>query len=433
MAKIRFFTATITKDKNALVPVYVRVQSGKAIDIVCKSDLITKRTSWSNENQKTKDNRELNEKLSALRITIENAIMSVHQSDLVEMLGTRNPDRQRSRDRNKVLISWLQTVIDRHWHPEKYQVTLFSFIQDFMEKSKSKPNLKTGRPVGYQMLSDYSKTFEDLKAFAAQKGRPIDFRNINLEFFDEFVDYLQKKKLALNTVKKKITILKVFLNAAKEDGKNPYEGYKSKSFRLKGEDSESIYLDEDELSQIYELDLSKEPELDQVRDLFLVASWTGCRFSDIGQITPENISNGMIYVKQHKTGQKVVIPCNPVVTAILDKYSGILPKSATNQKFNDNIRIVAEMAEINKKTSKTITKGGKPDTKIYQKYKLVTAHAARRSFATNLSKAGFPSIDLMRITGHKTETSFLKYIKTTSEDSAKKLQVHWKLSNLKVI
>lgn len=32
----------------------------------------------------------------------------------------------------------------------------------------------------------------------------------------------------------------------------------------------------------------------------------------------------------------------------------------------------------------------------------------------------------MKITGHKTETSFLKYIKVSSEMSAKMLQLHWK-------
>ena len=74
---------------------------------------------------------------------------------------------------------------------------------------------------------------------------------------------------------------------------------------------------------------------------------------------------------------------------------------------------------------KSITKGGKRCTSIYEKWQLVSAHTARRSFATNLYKSGFPSISIMAITGHKTESSFLRYIKVSKEEHAKLLMLHW--------
>jgi hypothetical protein len=33
-------------------------------------------------------------------------------------------------------------------------------------------------------------------------------------------------------------------------------------------------------------------------------------------------------------------------------------------------------------------------------------------------KAGIPSISIMKITGHKTETQFMKYIKVSKEENA---------------
>ena len=45
-------------------------------------------------------------------------------------------------------------------------------------------------------------------------------------------------------------------------------------------------------------------------------------------------------------------------------------------------------------------------------------HTGRRSFATNMYKRGFPTIAIMRLTGHTTEANFLKYIKVTSEEHA---------------
>ena len=64
-----------------------------------------------------------------------------------------------------------------------------------------------------------------------------------------------------------------------------------------------------------------------------------------------------------------------------------------------------------------------------QKWEMVTTHTARRSFATNMYKSGYPSISLMKITGHRTEKAFLLYIKVTPEDSAKQLLKHWKKIN----
>jgi site-specific recombinase XerD len=52
----------------------------------------------------------------------------------------------------------------------------------------------------------------------------------------------------------------------------------------------------------------------------------------------------------------------------------------------------------------------------------VTTHTARRSFASNMIKLGFSSQSIMQITGHKTESSFQKYIKITSKENEIKIR-----------
>lgn len=49
---------------------------------------------------------------------------------------------------------------------------------------------------------------------------------------------------------------------------------------------------------------------------------------------------------------------------------------------------------------------------------------AHRSGATNMYLAGIPTIAIMKITGHKTETEFMKYIKITEEQTAMELMNH---------
>ncbi|WP_423130635.1 site-specific integrase [Gaoshiqia sp. Z1-71] len=188
-------------------------------------------------------------------------------------------------------------------------------------------------------------------------------------------------------------------------------------------------MNEKELDILYNLDLVENKRLDRIRDLFLVGAWTGCRFSDFSTIGPDQITNGFLYVQQAKTGAKVVIPLHPVVKAILQKYNGILPDAPSNQKFNDYIKEVGELAGINTPTAKRLTRGGKRITQSFPKWELISSHTARRSFATNLYKSGFPSISIMQITGHTTEKAFLKYIKVTPEEHAHLLAEHWKKFN----
>jgi len=163
-------------------------------------------------------------------------------------------------------------------------------------------------------------TFKHLKNYATEKNKVIDFKDIDITFYDDFIQYLQESspikptrskkidpdkqgdkktergKLAVNTIGKKIQTLKTFLNAATDEKLNNYDAYKSKKFVKLSEESESIYLNESDLEKLYKKDFKDRPGLERVRDLFLVGCWTGCRFSDISQITPESISKPGVFL-----------------------------------------------------------------------------------------------------------------------------------------
>ena len=87
---------------------------------------------------------------------------------------------------------------------------------------------------------------------------------------------------------------------------------------------------------------------------------------------------------------------------------------------------------LNEKVTKKITKGGFQLEHNMFKYELLCSHTARRTMATNLYLSGFPSISIMKITGHTTEKSFMKYIKITPTENAKLLQLHWNKETTKL-
>jgi len=73
-------------------------------------------------------------------------------------------------------------------------------------------------------------------------------------------------------------------------------------------------------------------------------------------------------------------------------------------------------------------------TKVH-KWELVSSHTARRTFATNCYLDGIPTRTIMRITGHKKEDDFFRYIRMTPEDDAKILELYFnaETSALKVV
>ncbi len=327
-------------------------------------------------------------------------------------------------ERRKPSKTELKNFLDNYFNNGN-KLTLFAFIENFIKERKTRINSQTSKIVTENTITTYKTTLKHLKEYANETQNKVDFETIDLNFYYDFVEYLQSKDLSLNTIGKYIKTLKIFLNEATARNINKNLAYKSPRFKTLIEESDSIYLNETELKRIYDLDLSKNPRLEKVRDLFIIGAFTGVRFSDLDKINKKNIDNGYLHIKTKKTGKKVVIPVHTYVFEILQKYDYQLPNIITNQKFNEYLKEIGKLAGINETVTKTITKGKFKRTYNKPKYEMITSHTARRSFATNQLKSGLQPAIIMAITGHKTEKSFYKYIKITPEENAKIMRLHW--------
>lgn len=270
----------------------------------------------------------------------------------------------------------------------------------------------------------YRQTERDLKEYEQAKGIKLTFEKIDIDFHDEFVIFLKEKNYSPNTIGDRIKVIKVIMRSSHDRGLHSNTDYQKKAFSKPTEQTTAIYLNEKELQSLYSLDLSESKKLDNVRDWFLIASYSGLRFSDFSRLTKENIKNDTISIKTQKTGAIVIVPIHTIVKTILEKHNYSLPKVISNQKFNEYVKDVCEKAEIKDPILVEETKGSLKTRQSYPKYKLVSAHTARRSFATNAFLAGVPTIQIMKLTGHKTEKVFMKYIKISEAENAKKLQLH---------
>ena len=425
MATIIYYTRQ-SKGKDP-VAIYCRFRDGRKVEQRARTGLTVTPDHWNAKKERVKNVAEAtykdftNEKLDNLRTHVYS-----HHAKTDGLISS----------------GWLSETIDLFHNPDGKKdkpKTLFEFIQDFIEKAPTRLNPKTSRPVCYKMQREYIRTFEYLKEFAGRKH--LDFKDIDLDFYHDFIEFLQNKNIetnpekpakhmATNTVGKKIQTLKIFLNAAADAGINKYHKYKSTRFISPSEETDHIYLNVEELEKIASATLPK--ELDPMRDLFLIGCWTGLRFSDWNKVQ-DSMKDGMLHIKQQKTRHKVVIPLHPVVIGIINKYEGKLPMVPTNQHMNRSLKTIAEKAGLDDKVQTTITRGGIERTTSHKKYDLVSTHTARRSFATNAYKMDIPSITIMAITGHRTESSFLKYIKVAPEEHAEKIREIWNRGAMRAI
>ncbi len=405
MAKENFFLKEPKAEDETLVYLFfsfdnqrLKYSTGEKIH----PDFWNPDTQRARETKKFDEYPEFNAYLDKVSSTIKNIYRNLKNDDIpitVDLLRTELEKRLKNKQ-------------------DKPKPTLFQFIQSFIDENKG---LKAANTI---------KTYKNLKThleeYCTFKKRSLDFNDIDLSFYNDFISYLSSEhKHSQNTIGSKIKVLKAILNEATDRGLNTNIEFKKRKFKKLTEETDKIYLNREELEKIYRKDLSKNKKLERVRDLFIIGCFTGLRFSDFSQLQPENIiDQNKIKVRTQKTSENVVIPLHPYVSEILKKYNGEIPKALSNQKMNEYLKDVAEKAEINEQVITTITKGGVLVKTTTEKFNLVSTHTARRSFASNLYLADVPAITIMKITGHKTEKSFLRYIRISQEENANKLLQH---------
>ncbi len=182
-----------------------------------------------------------------------------------------------------------------------------------------------------------------------------------------------------------------------------------------------VYLSTDELARLSALPY--EGEAAMLRDAFVLGCLLGMRHSDLSRLTPSHKVGGNVNINTKKTGTPVWVPLSPQAKEIWERLGGkvTLPIAQTFIAF---IQRMAKEAGIDQRTLFSRTEGGKKVERWLKKYELLGTHTMRRSFSTNAFKAGVPMPSIMKVTGHKSTASFLKYIRLSDEEHATLLAAH---------
>lgn len=310
------------------------------------------------------------------------------------------------------------------------QRSFWSFFQNLIDRMESgtRVHIQKSTPLAISTIKNMRNLMNHLRDYQEYSRKPVEFEVIDMDFYYDFTGYLTKiKKVGLNTIGKQITQLKVVLREALEMGYTNNIIFTHRRFRSAVVETDAVYLNDQEIEEIYKLDLSDHRKLEKVRDLFVIGCYTGQRFSDLSQLSVEKIEDDIIEVHQVKTGERVYIPLQHEVKTIMQRYDGGFPPGMSNQKFNEYLKDVAEKCSLlQKEVSLQLFSAGKRILITKPKYEFVRSHTARRSFATNeYLKGELTLAEIRAITGHKTDKAFYRYIRSTPRENANNVAAKW--------
>ena len=340
-----------------------------------------------------------------------------HDPHLRELLDQRKRDiesayslmeRNGERITPELIRKKLDEIFNIHPAGEK---DFFYYYNEFVEIKS--PFLKPNT------LRVYKTALNQLKEFEVAKRYKITFDSIDINFFEAIRTWhIKIKKHTNNSTSKHISILKTFLDWCTE--RNYNKNLDFKKFKAPRNEADIVYLTEEELMDLYSLNLTKNQRLAQVRDSFCFSCFTGLRFSDLKNINEYTIKKDELQIRTEKSSDPIKIPFNDFAIEILNRNDNKLVV-ISNQKLNKYLKELCKLAGIDEPTVITKYRGGEIIKIKEPKYNFITSHAGRRSFVTLCLEKGMRAETVMGITGHKDYKTFKKYIKIT--DKVKKIEM----------
>jgi len=299
---------------------------------------------------------------------------------------------------------------------QRNQILLVDMIQNMINDRNNILSANTIR--GYNSLKAMINEFQ---SYSKEKLFCDEF---DLRTQRNFINFMTTEKSLINSTQNKIiNQIKTVLNYAADNKVNIDADIKH--FKVKTKRIDRIALSIDEVNRLLELDLSHNVRLDKIKDIFLFAIFTGQRFQDLMNLKKVDIDeSGMWKLYQKKTKTLIWVPIAENISYIINKYPGkfVLPR-ITNSTFNKYVKELCQIAGFDEMIQTKKYKGNTFIDGSTEKYNLVSAHTARRTFITIALSLNIPSEIIKKISGHLDSKSFEMYQHFTKSASQNAINI----------
>lgn len=278
----------------------------------------------------------------------------------------------------------------------------------------------------------------------------LAFSDLNEKGITRYIDFLRKKGHEETSIQKRYSNLKWFLFWAIRKGYCSETAIQTYRPKFKVLAKPVIFLTRPELLKLYSYEIPASPSvvtltdstgrqyekavqyagaLEKARDLFCFCAFTSLRYSDMAALKRSDIVGDKIIVTTQKTNDRLEIPLNKYSRAILEKYAGLQdPRGLalpviSNQKMNDYLKDLCELCDFREPITKVFYRGGARVEETREKWKLISTHAARRTFICYALTKGIPPQIVMKFTGHSDYKAMKPYIDIAGADAAAAMQL----------
>lgn len=313
---------------------------------------------------------------------------------------------------DKRFLSYLSQSRDSFFTLDLSNATLLEIVDELV-KMKSK------------MFPNYHKSFctlrNHLRLLESRFSCTLHPHQVTDVFWHNFIPFLMNGGLSLSSVKKVCSQLRTALDWGARYGARVAPTFDL--VKIPPYCRQQIALTPDDVSRIYHFDLStlkRRPQhlrkLEQVRDMFVLSCNLGQRFSDMIRIDKSCFDRNIFTILQQKTGtyarvdiERMSIDRNTTYK-ILEKYNYQSPFPSSISGYNKFLKELFQLAGFNDLVKRETKINGHIEIKYEPKWQLIGSHTARRTFATINVLRGLKTSEIRRATGHKSESSFEKYI-----------------------
>ena len=242
---------------------------------------------------------------------------------------------------------------------------------------------------------------------------------------DRWTAYLlEVAGLTDNTISKNLTRLKTFMKWATKRGYTTNAALAQVTWAQREPDV--LTLTVAELAALESLPLAVGSRLEKARAWFLLACYTGLRYSDLVSIKPQHLRPATATLPAHlrltakKTRAVVNVPLSAAALGIVNRVlagalASIKNNPITNPVLNRFLKELGQLAGIDSPVEVIRYRGGIADVATAPKYERLTVHTARRTFVTlNLGK-GMSAEFVMKLSGHTSYKAFQRYVNLTPQ------------------
>lgn len=355
------------------------------------------------------------------------------------MMKARREEEERRQEEERIKEEQVRLIKEGI---DAERAKIWNFLNRFCEEIKSGNRLNGHNryaPGTVKAWFSFRKLYDQF-----DRKHRFTWYQIDRAFVTKFFVFMEKNDYMVSAQNKYLVDLRAIVNYAYLDGIHDNDRVMQYFSKKKIEDDDKaieIYLTETELQALYEMPLSGKQ--DEVRDIFLVGCYTCQRVSDYNDIDKDCFTTTakgtpVIRLIQKKTRNEVKIPImNPNLKAICEKYSYNLPSVVDvilNRYIKDILKKLSETTpSLGKKVTtkltmkqkqleendKLVVERNEKGEVIMPRYNCVTTHTARRSGITNMYLTHkYTIIQMMHVSGHKTQKTFMDYIKLSSDEIA---------------